>query len=388
MATFPQNPISGSPLIGSPVIIAVQPMAHDVRWTFHRIVLRVMAALVVPDGTDGGQLSDTDYTTLSFTTPVDYTTDASGAVTATKAAQFDISSALQAVASRYEYQYAPPSQYPYIKFRVMAWDEYMLDGDTYDTWDDAALLPGIHAATRQYYYYYALQGAFSDMERIMSGGSRELSRFTRKPLTTPEVVFRGSQVLMPATLGDPAGLDCDYADPTTGDFVDAHPTGYPRTVVYTPTLTGANTLGDRTVYAIAKPKDGFEIRFVNGLGCLESIHVRSLRTVSVDIEVEQHAVSRFETFSKFSRGLAVKQAGHEKWQMTSGPQDEAWASWYLHEFLQTQTCWLQVGTVWVPCHVLPDETVTLVNRQKADLMEVQFTLQLDITGSPMSALQV
>jgi len=56
--------------------------------------------------------------------------------------------------------------------------------------------------------------------------------------------------------------------------------------------------------------------------------------------------------------------------------------------LQTQTCWLQVGTVWVPCHVLPDETVTLVNRQKADLMEVQFTLQLDITGSPMSALQV
>ena len=135
MATFPENPITGSPLIGTPtnpnpITVNVIPQAHQTAWTFHRVMLRVYAALAVPDGNDPNYPSDDGYTELEFSQPV-----ASNDVV-----QFDVSSALQAVSDRYKPGSEPVTQNPYVKFRIEAWDEWMVDGTTHTT--DAALLPG------------------------------------------------------------------------------------------------------------------------------------------------------------------------------------------------------------------------------------------------------
>ena len=44
--------------------------------------------------------------------------------------------------------------------------------------------------------------------------------------------------------------------------------------------------------------------------------------------------------------------------------------------------------MWVPCHIVPEETVSAVNRVDGKPLEVQFTVRLDISGSPYAALAV
>ena len=111
--------ISGSPLIGNPIVYKVTPEDYAANRTFHRIIVRVYAKLE----------TDSDYTTFDFSTPVE--TKPSGLSYSTQPSLFDISSALQAVADKYEYTPEPPERYPYIKFRIEAWDEWMINGDTY-----------------------------------------------------------------------------------------------------------------------------------------------------------------------------------------------------------------------------------------------------------------
>lgn len=562
---------SGSPLIGSPITVKVTPDSHQSQWTFHRVLLRVYAKLVVPDTSDPNYIAGTGDTEMEFSTPVE--TKGSGSSMTTLDATFDISSALRAVADRYEPTDTPPSQYPYVKFRVVAWDEYMVDGGIYtgnevllpgtasgeepdpgpdpgpdpdpdpepqpepqpsgdnlltgltdgtgwdgyiggaglgygvvmpdgegnimvvdaeklatpvmtlqsntqytlslylsttdfsvipntitaliyydneEYWEDSITLNKVSVSgTRIYYtatfntgtlvensvrllleadimiyspllklysstrrsaarsvesesqrnlYYYAFRGAFSDFERLISAtGFRTLTKWTRKPTTSPEVVFCGEKLVLPTEY--PKALDSDYADPDTGEFVDNHPVGGPASHSYNiPATEGSYYIREGViVYAIQKPEDGYVVRFQNGLGCLESLHLRCLPKKTVPINTEKYVISRQETFGQFSRGLAVKSGDREEWRMTSGPLDEAWASWYIHEFLKAEACWIATTyhptpntsqVVWLPVHVIPEETVTLIDRQKTDPYEVQFTLQMDIEGSPMSALAI
>ena len=390
MATFPENPITGSPLIGTPtnpnpITVNVVPQAHQSAWTFHRVMLRVYAALAVPDGNDPNYPSDAGYTELEFSQPV-----ASNDVV-----QFDVSSALQAVSDRYKPGSAPVTQNPYVKFRIEAWDEWMVDGTTHTT--DAALLPGKVGTTLC--YYYAFMGAFSDFERLVNGSDNRaaIDRWTRKPSSVPEVVFCGEEYIRPTDYHGTLGFD--HADDVTGQFVSGAPEGGPKSNIYNiPATEGSYYIREGViVYAITKPTDGYVVRFQNGLGCLESLHLRCLPKKTVPINTEKYVISRQETFGQFSRGLAVKSGDREEWRMSSGPLDEAWASWYIHEFLKAEACWIATTyhptpntsqVVWLPVHVIPEETVTLIDRQKTDAYEVQFTLQMDIEGSPMSALAI
>ena len=48
----------------------------------------------------------------------------------------------------------------------------------------------------------------------------------------------------------------------------------------------------------------------------------------------------------------------------------------------TSAAWIKVGTVFIPCHIVPEETVTGVNRADGSMREVHFSIQFDINGSP------
>lgn len=377
---------SGSPLIGSPISYAVVPSAHQASYAFHRVTVVVFAALE----------TDADYTTFKFSTPVD----------GNSPVIFDISSALRAVADRYEYKPFPPNHYPYIKFRMEAYDEWMADGHEsgphgheyyparvnlpdgeYDT------LPDGSRTSYRLTYLYAFMGSFTDMERLeaSSTAGRGLMRWTRKPATSPELVHLGRPYIRPANFA--AGMG--YVQSVDGGVPSA-PVKGPRSVEMKDIKEGLNiieapvsTEGDSEretirLYAVRPGADCYEIRFVNGLGCLESIHVMALANKSVQEEKESYVFSRQETFGSFGRREYVKAAAHEKWALTSGPVDEAWARWYVHELLQARTAWIGIPSshTYIPCHILPDEEVKIINRVGPARLEVPFVVELDITGSP------
>ena len=371
--------ISGSPLIGSPIVYRVTPEVYAANRTFHRIIVRVYAKLE----TDG------EYTTFDFSTPVE--TKPSGLSYSTQPSQFDISSALRAVADKYEYTPEPPERYPYIKFRIEAWDEWMVNGDI-STRQGVVYWPSLPVGSNQF-YGYAFMGAFNDMERMNAQVDQNnveylnIERLSRKPLT-PEIVFINAPFTFPQVFSQ--GLNTDYVDSDSGNYVSNAPSYGPCSAHFRLRIKGEYTVAvtdaiNRKVYATDLPANFHVIRFINNMGVMESVHVTSLTKKEVNIHTEKYTISRQETLKKFSRALTVKTEDYETWTLASGPLDEDWVSWYIHEFLMAQVMWISIvrnSTVeWVPCHVLPEETTMLRDTEKASMMSVQFRLQMDINGS-------
>ena len=378
--------ISGSPLIGSPIVYRVTPASYNPNRTFHRIIVRVYAGLETDD----------DYTTFDFSTPVE--TKPSGQSYATQPALFDISSALQAVADKYAYAATPPQRYPYIKFRIEAWDEWMIDGTVYPE-QGVAQWPSLPFGQQQF-YAYAFIGAWTDLERMNAMVDQQgveyldTLRMSRKPTSSPEIVFTGCEFIYPDQF-QRSILDTDHmSDGVDPQFVNGAPTDGPRSLTYTPQADGAATIGGHNIYAVQRPAEtGYLLRFINGLGCMETLHVQSLVKRDVNITTAKHAVACQETLKKFSRSVVRKINDRETWALTSGPIDEAWASWYIHDFLMSEQVWIAVANstlstlnsqlLWLPCHVVPEETTVLEDREKAQPLEVLFRLEMDINGSPM-----
>ena len=376
--------ISGSPLIGSPIVYRVVPASYSQNRTFHRIIVRVYAALE----------TDAAYTTFDFSTPVE-TKSVNGGF-ATVPSLFDISSALQAVADKYEYEATPPTRYPYIQFRVEAWDEWMVDGNIYPQQNIVAW-PSLPVGHQQF-YGYAFMGAWTDLERMNANESEGVEyldtlRMSRKPTSSPEIVFTGCEFIYPDQF-QRSILDTDHmSEGANPQFVSGAPTDGPRSLTYTPQVDGAAIIGGHNIYAVPRPAEtGYLLRFVNGLGCMETLHVQSLVKREANITTAKHAVARQETLKKFSRSVVRKSNDRETWALTSGPLDEAWASWYVHEFLMAEQIWIGLNSslltlnsslLWLPCHVVPEETTVLEDREKAQPLEVLFRLEMDINGSPV-----
>lgn len=354
MATITTQ-VSGSPMIGNPIVYNVKAGTYA-NPVFHRVKVAVVAEM------QGGS-----YQEIEMSSPANEGENV----------RFDISSALRAIAEQYEYE--PDNitsgyiQYPYVQYYLKAWDEYMINGVSQKS--DPDYFPDNYESAP----FRALLGSYSDMERMLAGDTKQASKFTRKPQTSPEVVRVGDVVLRPEQLADPV----HSLNITRG----------PRSMVYTITNEGLQTVGNTQVYALpSATQDYYQLRFINSLGVHETIGIRTLRKSESNITTNQYTDARQETFGRMSRGMATKQNDYEIWQMTSGPLDEAWASWFVHELLMTEKAWIKIPTanssIWVACHVIADETVETINRQEASMIEVPFKLQMDVRGSLMSDLLV
>ena len=362
--------LSGSPLIGNPLVLRVTPSTHKSTYNFHRTQLKVFARLIVPGGD-----SDEEEQEFKFSTAVDATT--------TKV-QFDVSSALRAVADRYQYDATPPQQYPYVKFRVAAADDWMIDGRLYENqgrqkWPAEDVTISGHTYT---FYAYAFMGKFTDMERLQASGedTQQLDVMTCKPTEGTEVVHQNCTIVYPVAFQ--RGLETDHmSDDAEPVFVSGAPSNGPRSDQFTPQTTGAMVVGGRNVYVIPCPDNAVELRFISSKGCMESLHLRCLPKRVVNIQTDKYVISRQETFKKFSRATTRKHADYETWTLSSGPLSEAWASFYIHEVLMAQTMWMRSGTQWLLCHVLPEETTQLRDKSKPEMIEVQLTVRIDIDGA-------
>jgi len=398
---------SNPPFIGSPIIFSVTPNEHRENYTFHTLSLSVIATLVYPDEKEG--VTAPDYTTIGFSVPVDSNLPIT----------IDISSALQAVADAYTFRPQPPSRYPYLKFRIEVYDEWMDSGResgkqgflfyperfvnvTHST--ETFYVDGepheVDATNTEYkeLFLYAFLGSLTDIERLRVAGKTQISvnRWTRKPTSSPEIVFVGLPVILPKYF--PTTMRMDAVDTTDIDnpvIVSGAPDAGPMSRSHIASVANRTTIFDDgspsgyTVYAILPPKDAIQLRFVNGMNCLESVHLSGFSKKEVSIQTDRYIVDSQETPDRFSRFIAIKNGNREKWVLTSPPLDEQWASWYIHELLTARWAWIAVTGIaaaaetWIPVIILPEETTTLIDRAKGGTTTVQITVELGVDGSPI-----
>ncbi len=342
MATISAANIIQSRFVGSPISVPVTAGSPSGNVTFHRVRLKI---------TIGGSGADTPDTLFIFSNPV-----SNG-----QTVWFDVASAFRAWVESYTPMPAT-FVYPAMEASMQAVDDYMIGGISYEDMNPSSVVN----LTGKYL------GALTDMERGagITGTFTEPERYTRKPTSSPELVFTGSTVLRPVALIH------DYAPQAPG--VDAV------------NISTAGSHPAQNCYAVAPPANACELRFINSLGVHENVFLSGLPRREVNISTSKYVVARQETLTQFSRAVVKKHSNYEVHTLSSGPLTEEWASWYLHELSMASVMWikLQAATspfagMWVPCHVLPDETTLLVDKSNASMIEVQLKVQLDINGSPV-----
>lgn len=316
------NTITGSKFAGCPVMVEVVSGSIDSKATFHRV--RIVATV--------------GNNQFEFSKPVGNDSQY----------DFDVSSALWAVLERHEYQADQLGNYPAVSLSVVAYDDYLLDGE------EKHFGPSTSADGGQFYL-----GRLTDRERLT--GERPLT-YSRKPKTSPEICFAGNPHLIPSPMSSSPSVE-------TINVPDGSPSG---------AFDGVN------IYGIAQSADGFELRFINSLGVHENVFVTCLRQTDVNIKTDFYTKAVQETLTKFSRGVTRKQNDYETWRMSSGPIDRAWQQWWLHEPLMAKWAWLNVDARWLPVHIIPEETTKGIDRTKGDALTVEFTLRFDINGSPFA----
>lgn len=332
----------GSQFIGCPAVYQITPTGTGSDKTFYRMKLRVVV------GMTGGVYDDMEF---DLSTPIEVKNNSA------QNTYFDISSALRAIAD--QWQPSPDTlSYPVINFYMVAQEEWMNEGNIITS--DTVRYPGSTGTSTMY------MGKLTDRERLAATPAPPAT-YSRKPTSSPEICF-----YHPNQQGE--------SDGTSKHLLPGSISSAPAVSQVTVPVASASGVN---IYGIPYPQDGHEIRFINSLGVHENIFVAGLPTKEVNIATEKYTIARQETLTQFSRGLAVKQNDYETWTFSSGPLDEEWNSWYIHEFLMARWVWIDFGGSWIPCHILPEETTMLVNREKADMIEVQFKLQLDINGSPL-----
>ena len=357
------NLVGGSPLIGSPLVYRVTAAVLTGELSFHKVKIEVTAGLGL--ASDDFDNNKENTVTLTFSSPVN-----SG-----ETIYVDISSALRAAADNYVYSVNPPSSYPYIVFSLKAWDEYMQNGQ--ETQKTTAITNSGGKA---------ILGAFSDLERMQSGGNKLVQQLSRKPTAAMdayrEMVYVGEDVVVPIPF-------------STGMSIGDISSGPTSKVVSVPAYSSENngywsTEGRDFVILpdSFKPKDRYSFRFINSLGVMESYAVNSLVSQQMNLKADKYDISIQETFGKFSRGTYRKQSDYEKLKLSSSPLDKYWLSWFLHEFLMAEVAWIDIDGIWIPCHFVAEDTVTGIDRTKSDMISVEFTVELDINGSPNGSMAI
>lgn len=358
----------GSPLIGSPLVYQVTADTLTGTVSFHKVKIEVIAGMVVAADDELNKENSVD---LIFSSPVN-----SG-----ETIKVDISSALRAAADNYVYSSVPPSVYPHIKFSLKAWDEYMQNGEYHEKAGVVSNDGG-----------NAIMGKFSDLERLLANGNKTALSFSRKPtdLNSAECVSEDETVVIPESFSAAKSIGDITTGPSSKVYSVKSASGSVTVVgddFDLKVFAGRSFLVDKRASA---KREHYQFRFVNSLGVLESASVLSLASQQMNLSSDRYDIAIQETFSSFSRGVYEKKNDYEKWKMCTGPIDKYWASWFLHEFLMASYVWVKEQNaekeIWLPCHIVPEDTVQGVNRQDNSVINIEFTVELDINGSPLSEM--
>lgn len=338
---------SGSILAGNPITFRIKPNILNNTPSFHRVIIEVKC------GMSGG-----NFETIKLTAPV--------AIEGNDV-ELDVSSAIRVPLDAYEYS-PDAATYPLCKWQLRVYDEYMDSGGAVHTHQGELYFPDKDN------YYCCIAGSFSDFSRFTSPSPiKEVIYFSRKPTDSPQIVAVGETFAYTPPYEKQALL------------VNSASLVAPASVVTTIDKKGLQTIGDQKVYALpaeeAKTRQVF--RFINSFGVLESVSVPKVYSSKVSVSSTSYAISRQETFNKFSRSTVRKTNNRESWLYLTDPLTLNWLEWYMHEFLMAEHIWMYVKGIWLPCTIKPEDDTTLFDHTQQNPYTIAFSVQLDINGSPL-----
>lgn len=268
-------------------------------------------------------------------------------------ARFDVSTALRAVAEGYEYA---PDRLIYPRYRLDAtvYEEYMVNGELHRS-------ESVSLQEDDFVY-----GAFSDRERLGLTGRMLPTSFTRKPSADAEIVGVGETYLYFLNERNPV---TQLLESTAVEITEP----------------GAHTINGHRVFAVPPSSDRFQFRFLNGLGCIESLSVECLRKAEVAYSGDLYRRAVQTDFGSVGMAYAVKRYMREKWTFSSGMISDPWRAWFIHEFLMARRAWMWLDGVWLSVTIIPKDTIERMDRASNKLFDVQFDVEFDIDGSPRAS---
>lgn len=249
---------------------------------------------------------------------------------------FDIHTCLQAAAEDYAWSPTATGAGPTVSYSYKYHEEYLLDGESVSTSAVSGTSDSVYV------------GGLTDFERTAGVSSAN----TSKPVTSsPQVAASDEEVII------------------GGEVVGS---------------TSADSRVYRMSDTLADFPDRYLLRFVNRYGRLESIGVTAFRETEMNVTQGEYTISRPDYLSSSIRRHRITKADdYETWKLSSGPLDQEWQQWFAHELLLAENCWLYVNSTWQRVHIIPEDTVTLINRSDASILTVQFSVRFDLNGSPV-----
>lgn len=343
---------SGSILIGSPIEVAVESETAGSKATFHRVKLIVSAALSTAS----------DFEVFELSSPAGDS----------ETVFFDVSDTLRTVAGKFVYTPVETEfTYPYILYKLAAYDEYMIDGILHEKVGERE-----YAST-----VYALMGAFTDAERYFSSGNKSLTAYTRKP-SSGEICSPDETLAYAPSPAQPLTI---HSVLTSGPSV--------RTMALKD-KKGNLQVGGRTVYVDVNAENRMQFQFVNGLGVVESVSAEMLESLSTNGSYEKDVVGAPSSFGKVNRIFLRKSGRRPVYKCSTGYITREWAAWWHNELLGSDdfrrslpaSCWIKTGGKWIPCVTYLEDDAVIYDRTKGDMTSIEFSVELGIDGLSYPAL--
>ena len=284
---------------------------------------------------------------------------------------FDISSALRAIWSNYDYaNEVNAANNPrgvarfYRSYSLKVYTEYLASDDG-----------GVYTETSF--------GPFSG-GRCAIGGLTEWERSTVGDKENADVAYREGEN---RRFGDASTKPTDSPERvgkysiTSWVDVNAEQT---QSVFYPASATPAS---DRTsVHAPLVLRDSQEyvdFLVLNRRGAVETCSGLTAEAMNIDVETKQYARVERPAFIPTRSLMALGSDGRRSWQMSSGLVTREWAEWWAMEFLggKRKQWWMKYRGRYVPVIVKPSKnSIPIYDRSKQNMPHVDFTVTLALEG--------
>ena len=122
--------------------------------------------------------------------------------------------------------------------------------------------------------------------------------------------------------------------------------------------------------------------FLNRRGAVESCSARMLEAMETGIEKKTYSRVERASFRPSRSVMAVRQGDpRRKWSMSSGHQTREWAEWWASEFLSSERHWMLYEGAFVPVIVEPARKDTgIYDSAKQQMPSVEFTVTMALEG--------
>ena len=352
---------------GSPVIIEINGLQwpsgnYTSPFTVVRLEVHRQSA-----SSDMDSSSDDDTEVIG-----DFRSDAGGK----SSIEFDISSALRAIWSDYDYSdeveeataavggSSGESVRPYREYWLKVYTEYIASDGEF-TVTSSGLFAGGQCVWGGLTEMERNEAVSSDVSALEETHVRNGDAST-KPISSPELVgstsitswvdvnsegtvskFYGAG--QPSRVDDPRGQQDDWE-------------GHPPVV-----------LRDSVPYV--------DFLFVNRRGAVETCSARMKESLGIDVDTKTYTKTGKPSFKPDRSLISVSSGGRRSWAMSSGYQTREWAEWWTLEFLMARRVWMLYRGKFLPVTVSPaKKSVVIYDRSKQEMPSVEFTVTLALEG--------